>query len=216
MTDFNCLTAGLVRLLVCPAALVFLRKKKGALIYPAFVAYGVCVPVFLSAYFIKMGFGDTIDLAYFIKRGMLYGIFEEGAKFIALKYLYDHFNSRFDSVSYAIGHGAYEEFGAGISCLALIGTDRAAPEIFRVNLWAGVEGLAFCAAMTVIIYYGIVSEKSRYTLPAAMILHTVSNMAGNILKYSAAVYPVRTCMTAAVCVGAWILCWKKLRAMDGE
>ncbi len=210
-----CLMAGLVRLMFCPILLIILRKKTGVLIAPAFVAYGVCVPVFLSAYFIKMGFGDTIDLAYFIKRGMLYGIFEEGSKFIALKYLYDHFNSRWDSVSYAVGHSAYEDIGAGISCFALIGTDRAAPEIFWVNLWAAVEGTIFCIAVTVIIYYGIAFGRSNVTLPAAVIMHTVSNMAGNILKYSAAAIPVRTVFTSAVCVGAWF-CWKKLRTMDGE
>ena len=216
MIDLNCLLAGLVRLSACPLLLVLLRKKTGALIYPAFAAYGVCILVFIFAYFIRAGFSGSVDLAYFIKRGLLYGVFEETAKFAALKFLYDNFNSRYDAVSYGLGHCSFEEFGAGFSCLALIGTDKAAPDIFLFNLWAAAEGAAFCVALTVMIYYGIVFGRTRVTLPAAILLHTFSNMAANILKYSPAAIPVLTAMTAGICVGVYFLCMKKLRALDGE
>lgn len=214
MADLNCLLAGLVRILSPAILLIIWYKKTGARIFPAPVALGVCIPVFIFAGLIRSGFGDSATLAFYIKRGVLYGVFEEGAKFLALKLMFDYLYSCRDAVSYGIGHCAYEEFGAGISCLGLIGTGRAAPEIFWVNLWAAAEGAAFCIAVTVIIFYGIYTGRSRYTLPAAMMMHAVSNIVGHILFHTGAMIAVQTLTTAGVCVLAYF-CWRKMRELEG-
>ncbi|SDA16032.1 Putative membrane peptidase family [Ruminococcus sp. YE71] len=209
MKDLSCLLAGLIWLAEPTVLLYLWRRKTGALIYPAFIAFGVCIPVFMFAAAVRLGFEGEVSLGYFIKRGLLYGVLEEGAKFLALKFLSDRFGSRRDAVSYSIGHGAFEGLTAGLTCLGLIGTGRAAGDILPVNIWSAAEGAASCAALTIVIWYGIAAGRSRLTLPSVMLMHAVSNMAGHILQYTVWGIPVRTLLTAGECAAA-VWCWKRL------
>lgn len=213
MKDLSCFLSGLVWLVGTPLLLYLWRKKTGAKIYPAFIAFAVCIPVFMLAAAIRLGFEGEISIEYYIKRGLLYGVLEEGAKFAALKLMYDDLNSRRDAVSYSVGHGAFEGLTAGLSCFGLIGTDRADDSIFAVNIWAAAEGAAFCAALTVLIWYGIATDKWRTILPAVMLMHALSNMAGHILQYTILEIPVQTLITIGECAAGYI-CWKKLRPAE--
>ena len=122
MTDISCLLAGLVRIAIPIIALIIWRKKTGAKIYPAIVALLVCFPVFMLGGAIRSGFSYTVPFHYYLQQALLFGILEEGSKFLVLKFVLKSCDSRKDAVSYGIGHSAYEAFGGGIACLLLIGS----------------------------------------------------------------------------------------------
>lgn len=208
MTDINCLLAGLTRLFSPLLLLLFWHKKTGARFYPAPIAFAVCLPVFFIGASIRSGFSHNDPLAYYIQQGLLYGILEEGAKFLVLSILLSSYDSRKDAVTYGIGHGAYEGFGAGLSCLGLIGLYTAAPDILLFNLWAVIEGSAFVIALTVLIFYGIYTGKSKVMLPIAMLLHAVSNAVIGIFTEPVAI-TIRTLLTAGICFAAY-RCWQAM------
>ena len=160
MLDLKCFSAGAVRIL-CPFILLYLwRKKKQARIYPALIAFAMCFPVFIIGGAIRSGFSRENYYSFYIQQGLLFGILEEGAKFLLLKFYFADRYGKKGAVTYGIGHGIYEELGAGFACFALIGEDTAAPEIFWFNLWAATEGAAFVISLTILIYYGIYTERS--------------------------------------------------------
>ena len=134
MTDISCLLAGLVRIAIPIIALIIWRKKTGAKIYPAIVALLVCFPVFMLGGAIRSGFSYTVPFHYYLQQALLFGILEEGSKFLILKFVLKSCDSRKDAVSYGIGHSAYEAFGGGIACLLLIGESNVSPDIFFFNL----------------------------------------------------------------------------------
>lgn len=211
MTNLNCLLAGLSRLLFPVLLLIFWRKKTGALILPAFAALLVCFPAFIIAGAIRSGFSHDNYLCFYIQQGLLYGIFEEGTKFLVLNYLLTSYDNRRDAVTYGIGHSYFEEFGGGMACLNLIGTGRAAPDIFIVNLFGSIEGAAFVIALTVIIFYGIQTNRSRTMLPFAMLLHAVSNMTTGIFMFSTPIVIIKsTFLTGIICFIAY-RCWLAMR-----
>ena len=212
MTDINCLLAGLTQLLGPLLLLIFWHKKTGARILPALVALAVCFPVFIVAGAIRSGFDHSDWISFHIQQGLLYGIFEEGAKFLVLRYLLTSYDDRRDAVTYGIGHGTFEEFGAGMACLNLIGTGRAASDIFLVNLVSFIEGSAFCIAVTVLIFYGIQMNKSKLMMPAAIFLHFISNFIGGALITSASMV---LCLltTAGICYAAY-RCYKALETQS--
>lgn len=211
MTDLNCLLAGLTRLLSPLLLLILWRKKTGARLYPAIIAFLVCFPVFIIGGAIRSGFSHGDPIAYYIRQGLLYGVLEEGAKYLMLRYHLTSYDSRRDAVTYGIGHGAYEELCAGISCLGLIGSDRADPNIFWLNLWAAAEGAAFVIALTVLIFYGIQMDRSKFMLPIAIILHAVSNMTAGIFSFSNSIVIILgTLLTAGICFAAY-RCWRAMQ-----
>lgn len=211
MTDLNCLLAGLVRIL-CPVLLLFWwHRKTEARLYPAPVALIVCLPVFIVAGGIRSGFPTDDLVTFYLWEGLLYGVFEEGSKYLALRYLLSDYDSRKDAVTYGLGHSMFEDIGAGLSCFGLIGTGRAAPEIFFVNLSTGLFGAVWTASLTVLILYGIRTGKSRLTLPAAMLLHAVSNSLNGMFGFSTVFRVVfGLAETAVLCFIAY-RCWQ---AMD--
>lgn len=212
MTDINCLLAGLTQLLGPLLLLIFWHKKTGARILPAPAALAVCFPVFIVAGAIRSGFDRSDWLSFYLQQGLLYGIFEEGAKFLVLRYLLTSYDNRRDAVTYGIGHSAFEEFGAGMACLNLIGTGRAASDIFLVNLVSFIEGSAFCIAVTVLIFYGIQMNKSKLMLPLAMFLHFISNFIGGALITSASMV-LSLLTTAGMCYAAY-RCYKALETQS--
>ncbi|WP_295067828.1 YhfC family glutamic-type intramembrane protease [Ruminococcus sp.] len=212
MTDINCLLAGLTQLLGPLLLLIFWHKKTGARILPAPAALAVCFPVFIVAGAIRSGFDRSDWLSFYLQQGLLYGIFEEGAKFLVLRYLLTSYDDRRDAVTYGIGHSAFEEFGAGMACLNLIGTGRAASDIFLVNLVSFIEGSAFCIAVTVLIFYGIQMNKSKLMLPLAMFLHFISNFIGGALITSASMV-LSLLTTAGMCYAAY-RCYKALETQS--
>lgn len=175
MTDLNCLLAGLTRLLGPLLLLIFWHKKTGARILPAPVALMVCFPVFIVAGAIRSGFDHSNYMSFYLQQALLYGIFEECSKFLVLRYLLTSYDDRKDAVTYGIGHCAFEDVGAGFACINLIGTDKAASDIFPVNVFSFVEGALFCIGVTVLIFYGIRMDKSRIMLPLAIFLHFLGN-----------------------------------------
>ncbi|MBR2284262.1 MAG: YhfC family intramembrane metalloprotease [Ruminococcus sp.] len=208
MTDLSCLLSGLIRLLTAPVLLIILHKKTGARLYPAVIALLACLPAFIIAGVIRSGFSHDNFYAYYIRQGLLYGIFEEGAKFLVLRFYLTSYDSRRDAVSYGIGHSAFEDIGAGLSCFGLIGTDRAAPDILLHNIWAEAEGVLLVAALTVLIFYGIQTGKSKVMLPAAILLHAFGNMIAGLFIDSAAII-ARTLLTAGICFAAY-RCYRAL------
>ena len=210
MTDLNCVLAGLTRLLGPLIMLILWHRKTGARILPAIAALLACFPVFIIAGAIRSGFDHSQWVAFHLKQGLLYGVFEEGAKFLMLRYLLTSYDNRRDVVTYGIGHCAFEEIGAGMACLNLIGTDRAAPDILWVNIFAALEGAASAIALTVLIFYGIQTGKSKIMLPLAMLLHFISNFAGGALTMSVSVI-IRTLLTAGECFAAY-RCYKAMQS----
>lgn len=208
MTDVNCLLAGLIRLFTPLLLLILWHKKTGARLFPAPVAFLICFPVFILGAAIRSGFGQDDPLAYYIQQGLLYGILEEGTKYLVLCFLLTSYDSRKDAVTYGIGHGAYEAFGAGMACFGLIGLDAAAPDILWMNLWMAVEAAAFCIGLTVLIFYGIYTGKSKVMLPVAILLHAVCNAVGGIL-IEFIVIPIRILLTAGICFAAY-RCWQEM------
>lgn len=211
MTDINCLLAGLARLLVPVLLLIFWHKKAGARIFPAIAAFLVCLPVFTIAGLIRTGFAQGDLLSFCLKQGLLYGIFEEGSKYLALRFLLSSYDDCRDAVTYGIGHGAFESFSGGIACINLIGTGRAAPGILPVNLFTAVEGAAFAIALTVIIFYGIQTGRSKIMLPVAIFLHFISNATTTLYSFSTPIIVIKsTVITAGICYAAY-RCFLKLR-----
>ncbi|MBO4493359.1 MAG: YhfC family intramembrane metalloprotease [Ruminococcus sp.] len=212
MTDINCLLAGLVRLLVPVLLLIFWRKRTGARIFPALAAFLVCLPVFTIAGLMRTGLAQNDLLSFCLKQGILYGIFEEGSKYLALRFLLSSYDDRRDAVSYGIGHGTFESFSGGIACINLIGTGRAAPYILPVNLFTAIEGVTFAIALTVLIFYGIQTGRTKIMLPVAIFLHFISNATTTLYSFSTPIVVIKsTVLTAGICYAAYH-CFVKLRA----
>ncbi|MBR4201413.1 MAG: YhfC family intramembrane metalloprotease [Oscillospiraceae bacterium] len=210
MLDLSCFLAGAVRLLGPVLLLLILCKKAGARIYPALIAFAVAMPAFIIAAMIRSGFSQEDLTVFALKRGLLYGIMEEGAKYIAIRFLLENYDSRKDAVTYGIGHGALEEFSAGMACFGLIGTGRAAPDMLFFNIWAIAEGTVFAVGLTVLIFYGIRTGKSKIMLPAAMLLHALGNAFNGIFFFSKAiVFAGSLLITGGICFAAY-RCWKEL------
>ncbi|MBQ5334749.1 MAG: YhfC family intramembrane metalloprotease [Oscillospiraceae bacterium] len=211
MNDVSCLLAGLTRLLFPFLLLVIWRRKTGALLYPALVAFLVTVPVFIVAGGIRSGFSQDDLVLFHLQTGLLFGIFEEGGKYLALRYALESYDSRENAVTYGIGHGIWEEIGAGLSCFGLIGTGNAAPDILPVNLFFALFGTADVIALTVLIFYGIRTGRSKVMLPAAILLHALSNAVNGMFSFSLPITAGFSVLMTA-CLGcAAYRCWTALR-----
>ena len=186
-----------------PALLIFWHKKSGARLYPAMIALPVCFPVFLIGAVIRSGLSQENLFRFLILQALLYGILEESAKFLMLRFFLTDYDSPKDAASYGIGHSAYEEFGAGIRCLGLIGTGNAAPDILPMGIWSLAEGTAFTVGLTVLILFGIRTDRSKIMLPAAILLHALGNISGAIASYSALAAILRILLTAGICFAAY-------------
>ena len=77
-----------------------------------------------------------------------------------------------------------------------------------MNLWMAVEAAAFCIGLTVLIFYGIYTGKSKVMLPVAILLHAVCNAVGGIL-IEFIVIPIRILLTAGICFAAY-RCWQEM------
>ncbi len=204
MKDVSCLITGLIWLLGPAVIVIFWHKRTRAPFFPALIALPVCFVVFFFAGIIRSGFGSTGWVFAWIRNGLLYGIFEEGSKFLIFRFLLSDYATAKNAVTYSIGHGEFEAFGAAFSCFALIGKGTASPYILPMNLWSFAEGALSCAAVTVILVYGIRTNRSRYTLPAAIALHALGNAVAGIFNTPFAV-TLRSLLTAGECYAAYRL-----------
>ena len=202
--DIYCILTGLLKLSFFPVLLIVCHKKAGARLLPAFAALAACFPVFIAAGVIRSGF-ERQHIDFFIKQAVLYSIFEEGAKYLMLRFLLRSYDRPADAVSYGIGHGYFEEFGAAFTCFGLVGTGRAGHDIFWFNLFSVPVGAVSCIAVTVLIFYGIHNGKSIITLPAAMLLHFFGNISAALLMESAAI-AVHLVLTAGAAFAAYKCC----------
>ena len=208
MLDIYCILTGLLKLSFFPVLLIICHKKTGARLLPAFAALAVCFPVFIIAGVIRSGF-ERESVIFFIKQAVLYGIFEEGAKYLMFRFLLKSYDRPSDAVSYGIGHSYFEEFGAALTCFGLVDTGRAAHDIFWFNLFTVPLHAAFCIAVTVLILYGIHNGKSIITLPAAILLHFICNASAGLLIEPAAI-AVNLILTA----GAGFTAYKCYKTME--
>lgn len=216
MSDLNCFLAGMIRLLTPLLLVIILHKKTGARIFPAIAALTACFPAFIIAGAIRSGFDHSNLISFCIRQGILYGIFEEGTKFLVLRYLLTSYDNRRDAVSYGIGHSAFEEIGAGFACLNLIGTDRAAHDILIINIFDAIFGSLFVVSLTVIIFYGIYIGKPLPMLLVAILLHAISNAAAGIFYFSDLIVVVFTVvLTAVECCIAYRF-WKNMQSHYAE
>ena len=210
MLDMYCFLAGMANLCVPWILLILWRRRTGARLLPAPAAFLICFPVFFIGASIRSGFSRGDIYSYYIQQGLLFGILEEGAKYIAMRCIVTSCDSRRDAVSYGIGHSSYESFGAGLSCLGLIGTGRAASDIFLGNLWGVTTGAVICSAMTVIIFYGINTNRAKVILPAVMLVHAFLNASGGLFGFSRPIVILTDIIAGAgICFAAY-RCWRAM------
>ena len=208
MKDLQCVLSGMLWLLGPPLLMILRHKKTGARFYPAIIAFPVCIPVFFLGGAIRSVFSTEDFAGYYIRQGILYGILEEGAKFLVLRFHLTNYDSRKDAVSYGIGHAAFEAFGSGMTCLGLTGTGRAAPDLLLHTVWAVPAHIAWTVSLTVLIFYGIYTDKWKRLLPIAMLLHAAGNMVQGIFMESAAAV-IYILLTAGQCFAAY-RCWQTM------
>ncbi len=208
--DVQCLLAGLVRLSFPVLALLYWFLKKRARLYPALIAFLVLLPVFILGSAIRSGFSQENRIAWYLQQGLLFGILEEGAKYLVLRFVLSDYDSRKDAVTYGIGHSAYEEFAGGIACFGLIGNGNAAPDILPVNLWTAVLGILGAAALTVLVFCGIVTGKTKCMLPAAVLLHAASNACAGLSGGPSPFWLLLLTLLDSGTVYAGYRCWRAL------
>lgn len=214
MKDLSCLLAGLINLCGPMIMLTFWSKKTGARSFPAVAAFLVCFPVFIMGNAIRSGFDHSNAIFFYIQQGLLFGVLEECTKYLMMRYALTSYDNRKDAVTYSIGHNAYEELGIGIRCLGLIGTGNAAPDILIFQALEVTISAVSGAAVAVIIFYGIQSEKYAVTLLTAILTHTVQNAAVGIFIEPVAIL-LRILIDAALCYVGY-RCWRSLKSPFDE
>lgn len=200
----NCLLSGLIWLIGPLVLIIFWHKRTKAPFFPALIAIPVCFAVFFFAGVIRSDNTGGNAILYYIRNGLLYGVLEEGSKFLVFRFLLSEYATAKNAVTYSIGHGGFEALGAAFSCFELIGKGTASPYILPMNLWSFAQGALSCISLTVIIVYGIRKGRSRFTLPAAVALHAFSNATAGIFITPVAV-GIRTVLTAGECFAAYRL-----------
>ena len=181
MLNLGCVLAGITRLLGPLVLLILWHKKTGARFYPALIAYAVCFPVFIIGAGIRSGFPQDDPIAFYVPQGILFGILEEGAKYLVLRFHLASYDSTKDAVPYGIGHSCYELFASGLSCFGLIGTGNAPSDIFLAGVYDTGSSVIGTVSLTILIHYGIHTGRSKITLPAAILLHAIGNMGKGLL-----------------------------------
>ena len=180
MKDLNCILAGITRLLGPLLLLILWHKRTHARFAPAPIAFAVCFPVFILGNAIRSGFVYSSPISYYIQQALLFGVLEESAKFIILRFALSDYDTSEDAVTYGIGHSSYEEMLAAFSCFGLVGQDTAHPAILPIAIWTVIAGTVSCCAKTVMIMYGIRESKTKIMLPAAILLHAAGNASNAI------------------------------------
>ena len=209
--DTVCLLAALVNLLGPPLLVIFWYRRTGADPLPALAALPVCLVLFIIGNAIRTGFSTDDPAAFYIRNGLLFGILEEGGKYLAMRFLLPNHDSRRDAVTYGIGHSAYETFARGITCVGLIGTGEAPSDLLPVTVWTVTAGAAESAALALLIFYGIRTGRARLMLPAAVLVHAVQNVLASAFGVSAPVLLLDALISAGVCFAAY-RCWRALDA----
>ena len=212
MLDTYCLLAGLLRILSPGLLLLIWHKKAGARFYPALIAYAVCLPAFTIGSAIRSGLSHENFISYYIGQGIIFGIMEEGTKYLVMAYLLTSYDSRKDAVTYGIGHSAYETISSGLTCIGLIGTGNAAPDILWVSPLFLIDGIASTTALTLLIFYGIRTGKTKRMLPIAILLHAVANASQGIFISSVSSV-INILLLIGECYAAY-RCWRALWEPD--
>ena len=209
MDDLNCILAGLTRLLGPLVMLILWHKRSHAKLLPAPVALAACLPVFMLGNAIRSGFDYSSPLFYCIQQGLLFGILEEGLKYLMLRFALSDYDTREDAVTYGIGHGAYEEIGMAVNCFALVGKGTADTAIFVMAVLSVIESALSVSAKTLMILYGIREGKAGRMLLLAIILHAVGNMSMHIFVDFVSIIIVFILTAAEMCIAC--RCWKAMR-----
>lgn len=210
MKDLSCLLAALINLLGPTVLLIFWYKKTGARLFPAVAAFLACFPAFFIGNAIRSGFDHSSFIAFYIQQGLLFGVLEEGTKYLMMRYVLSSYDNRKDAVTYSIGHAAYEEFAIGIICIGLIGTGKAASDILFFQLFGFIADAVLSASLAVIIFYGIKKEHSVVTLPAAILAHAFVNSSNGIFIDSVGAI-LRALLTLGISYAGY-RCWKAMKS----
>lgn len=95
----------------------------GIIIFPVF---GILLKL-IPSYFLLIAdnpvsrtINSNIWLYCIIGGGLLAGIFEEGGRFVAFKFILKKYKNNRDAISYGLGHGGFESAYVGISALSYI------------------------------------------------------------------------------------------------
>lgn len=121
------LTEGILVIAIPVILLIVWKKKTKASLKPA-VAGMIIFPLFgillkaIPGYFLLMAdnpvsraLNSNIWLYSIIGGGLLAGIFEEGGRFVAFKFILKKYRSNKDAISYGIGHGGFESAYMGLA-----------------------------------------------------------------------------------------------------
>lgn len=126
------LTEGILVIAIPIILLIVWKKKTKASLKPAvtgmiiFPLFGILLKA-IPAYFMLMAdnpvsraLNSNIWLYSIIGGGLLAGIFEEGGRFVAFKFILKKYRSNKDAISYGIGHGGFESAYMGLAALSYV------------------------------------------------------------------------------------------------
>lgn len=216
MLDLSCFLAGLINFFVPLFLLLFFKKKFDSGVFPALAAFIACFPAFITGALIRSLFMTDDLLTFYIMQGILFGILEEGTKYLMLRFFLTSYDRKENTLSYGIGHSAYEGFGSAISCLGLIGSGKAASDILSFQIMTVIDRTVFTISLTVLIFYGIKKGKSKVMLPAAMLLHALSSAFTGTFSFSDTITIIgNTILTGGICFAAFH-CWQMMRCQDDD
>ena len=122
-----------ILVILIPVLLLVLWKKKtkaplkpviaGMIIFPLFGIVLKLIPgyfLLLADNPVSRAINGNVWLYSIIGGGLLAGVFEEGGRFVAFKWILKKCNSNKEAISYGIGHGGFESAYLGISCFSYL------------------------------------------------------------------------------------------------
>ena len=116
--------AGVIQLLLPVTLWILWRRKTRASWLPllagllGFIVIGTVRAVFRAIFLTEM---QSSPLLYYLAQALLAGIFEEGGKYLVMRFAIPNCDRQHDAVSYGIGHSAVEHYAAGSAGLLLYG-----------------------------------------------------------------------------------------------
>lgn len=179
--------------------ILLLRKKKGtggafALGMLAFAVSQLLIRIpvlqFLLPRYVWFHVLPLYPVAYGLFLGLTAGVFEEGARWIAIRLFLKNRTDLEHGLAFGLGHGGVEAMVlVGLNMIAglvlvLAGQSALFPASAGTMLVAGLERLyamAFHVGASLLVMHGIRKRKSAGYLAAAVLLHTVLDAAIVIL-----------------------------------
>lgn len=131
-TMLGYVTEGIMVILIPVLLLIFWKRQTKASLIPAIVGM-VIFPLFgillklIPGYFllimdnpVSRAINGNVWLYSIIGGGLLAGLFEEGGRFVAFRFLLKKHTDRKTAISYGIGHGGFESAYVGVSVMSYL------------------------------------------------------------------------------------------------